>query len=106
MARSYRKLAQGQLAAATGVLYTVPAGKQAIIRQIRLTNTDGAGPHQAFLFDGGTTAATAILQNQAIVADDTFVIRDVICMDALATLQGKADAATKITYTVYGVEIG
>jgi hypothetical protein len=106
MARSYRKLAQGQLLAVTAVLYTVPAGKQTIIRQIRLTNTDAAGAHQAFLFDGGVTAATAILQNQALIADATFVLDQVICMDSLATLQGKADLAAFVTYTIYGVEIG
>lgn len=56
---AYSCLAQGQFAASTGAIYTVPSSTQAFIKTITVVNTDTVA--RTFqLFRGGTAAANAI----------------------------------------------
>ena len=104
MAETYKKLAQGQLANSTGTLYTVPANTSALIGHIRLVNNTGAS-HTAKLYHDGTTDAQAILPTLTIEAGGWAEFSGGIVMEASDTISGVADAATSITYTIYGMEI-
>ena len=104
MAETYKKLAQGQLANSTGTLYTVPANTSALIGHIRLVNNTGAS-HTAKLYHDGTTDAQAILPTLTIEAGGWAEFSGGIVMEASDTMSGVADAATSITYSIYGMEI-
>ena len=104
MAETYKKLAQGQLANSTGTLYTVPANTSALIGHIRLVNNTGAS-HTAKLYHDGTTDAQAILPTLTIEAGGWAEFSGGLVMEASDTMSGVADAATSITYTIYGMEI-
>ena len=104
MSETYKKLAQGQLANSTGTLYTVPANTSALIGHIRLVNNTGAS-HTAKLYHDGTTDAQAILPTLTIEAGGWAEFSGGIVMEASDTMSGVADAATSITYTIYGMEI-
>lgn len=104
MAETYKKLAQGQLAATTGVLYTVPAATSAIIKKMIIVNNDTEDLTAEFYHDG-TTEATRILPPISIDAGGWAEFEGTICMEASDTLQGKGEQATEITYTIYGLEI-
>lgn len=104
MAKTYKKLAQGQLPSSVGTLYTVPASTTAIIRHIRLVNNDSSARTGA-LYHDGTTAAQIILPPASIVVGGWAEFDGVITMEAADTLSGLASVATQITYTIYGVEI-
>lgn len=58
-ADSFKKLAQGQLPAVAGVLYTVPGSTQSVVKAIVLVNTTGAGVAVTMYVDG-TVAANSI----------------------------------------------
>ena len=104
MAETYKKLAQGQLANSTGTLYTVPANTSALIGHIRLVNNTGAN-RTVQLYHDGTTDAQAILPTMTIEAGGWAEFSGGIVMEASDTMSGVSDAATAITYTVYGMEI-
>jgi len=104
MAETYKKLAQGQLPATVGTLYTVPASTTAIVKYITLTNNT-AGAQTAQLFHDGTAAAQSILPAISIAAGGWAEFEGTIIMEAADTLSGDSDAATSITYTVYGLEL-
>lgn len=104
MTDTFKKLYQGVLPAAAGVLATVGAGKTWIIKGIALVNTSGAD-QTAALWDGGTADGNAILPPSTIVAGGMAQFDGVLTLAAASTLQGKAGAATSITITVYGDEV-
>ena len=104
MAETYKKLGQGQLASSTGTLYTVPSSTSTIIGHIRLVNNTGAA-RTAKLYHDGTTDAQAILPTMTIEAGGWAEFSGGIVMEASDTMSGVSDAATAITYTIYGMEI-
>ena len=104
MAETYKKLAQGQLANSTGTLYTVPSSTSTLVGHIRLVNSTGAS-HTAKLYHDGTADAQAILPTLTIEAGGWAEFSGGIVMEASDTMAGVADAATSITYTIYGMEI-
>ena len=104
MAETYKKLAQGQMGTSSGTLYTVPSSTTAIIKYISLTNNTGTA-RTAQLFHDGTAATNSILPAVSIVAGGWAEFEGTIIMEAADTLAGDAEAATAISYTVYGLEI-
>ena len=105
MTDTYKVLAQGQLPAVAGVLYTVPGGTQTIVSRIVLANTDNVNPRTATLYQNGTAATNEILPPTSIDPGARYVDDGRYTMAATNTIQGKADAASEITYTIYGLEI-
>lgn len=96
-----------QLAAAAGVLYTVPASPAATLLRggrIRLTNVTG-GAVTVTLYavpNAGTPlAANAFVSAKSIAAND-FLDVDVPILPAGSTLQGLASAATSVTAHMVG----
>lgn len=65
----YKTLAQGQLAATVGTLYTVPSSTQAFIKSIHLANTTGADVTGVKLLVGGTAAGNQITGSLTIPAN-------------------------------------
>jgi hypothetical protein len=57
---TYAVLAQGQLAVSAGVLYTVPAGTSALVKEILLANTTASAVANVKLFVNGTAATNQI----------------------------------------------
>lgn len=104
MAEAYKKLAQGQLGAATAVLYTVPAATATIIKHMRFVNND-TEDLTFELYHDGTTEAVRILPTATIEAGGWAEFDGALLMEAADTLQGKASQATEITYTIYGLEV-
>ena len=104
MTLTYKVLAQGQLAAVAGAIGTVPAGRQWIIKQIRLVNSTGTDRTFA-LYVNGVAAANNIFPTTTLPAG--VIVDDVgtITLNAAETLQGEASAATAITFSVFGLEI-
>lgn len=105
MADNYKVLAQGQLSNVAGVLYTVPGGGMTIISRIVLVNTDGASAHTATLYVDGTAAANEIMPATTINPADRITDEGRMTLGATNTIQGSADVAAKITYTIFGLEI-
>lgn len=104
MAETYKKLYQGQLAASAGTLYTVPSATQTLIKAIKIVNTDTSN-RTATLWHDGTAAENLILPECTIAAGGWAEFDGVIAMEAADTLSGEASTGSKVTVTVYGVEI-
>lgn len=103
MAESYKSLAQGQLSASAATLYS-PSGVVGLIRHIHFINLD-TSDRTFTLRQGGDADTNSLYVATTIPAGGTADITDVIILDASETLRGHADTASKITYTIYGVEI-
>lgn len=105
MTDTFKRLAQGQIAATAAAIYTVPASTSTIIKGVRITNADTGASHYFTLYDGGTTAANQILGQTTLQPNETFIDDTSYTMAAAGTIQAVADTASKLTYTIYGMEI-
>lgn len=63
---AYKVLAQGQLPASAGVLYTAPASTQAFVKSLHLANTSGADVTGIKLFKNGTGAINQLTGSMTI----------------------------------------
>ena len=104
MADSYKKLAQGYVSSSAAAIYTVPGATQAIVKHIRIINTDTAN-RWVKLWDGGTADTNLIIPQTYVAAGGYIEIDGPICMAATIVLNGQAEVASKLVITVYGVEI-
>jgi hypothetical protein len=105
MPNAYKRLYQGQLPNATGTLYTVPAATTTIIRHIRIVNTDTSARTFTF-YHGGTGASNLILPDSVTINPGEWIEMDVqIYCAAGDVISGKADAAAKVTVSMYGIEM-
>ncbi len=108
MSNTLKKLAQGQLAAADAVLYTVPAGTTTVVTLIVLCNTDTSD--RTFRLHhvdsaGSSSASNALFYDYAIAAGRTFIPPlSGMVGQAGQMLRGLASSASKITYAIYGIE--
>ena len=104
MPETYKKLYQGQLGSSAGTLYTVPSSTQTIVKSIRVVNTDSSA-RTAKLWHDGTADANVILPACSISAGGWGEFDGVITLEAADTLSGQASVASKVTVTIYGLEI-
>lgn len=104
MPDTYKVLYQGQLSTASGVIYTVPSGTQAIVKTMRIVNTS-ASSATIKLWQGGSADSNVILPSTSIDAGGFAEFEGTITMAASTTLVAQAGAATSITLTVYGLEV-
>ena len=102
MALAHEKLAQGQLAATTGTIYTAPAGKTAYLKSIYLHNT-GSSDETVKIYINGSSAADKILEG-VIAGKDTFEwdIAYSIILTTGQTLRADSTSATTVNYFVHG----
>jgi hypothetical protein len=104
---TFKVLYQGQLGAAVATLATVGTGKTWIIKHITAVNNDTVA--RTFgLYVGGTTASKVITPPNVSIPNGgawEWCPCD-ICLESAQTLAGGASAATQVTVTVFGDEIG
>jgi hypothetical protein len=105
MADNLKVLAQGQLSNSAGTIYDPTSGWDGVVKAVTLCNTD-TSDHTFTLYINGTVAANEIRHNETIKAGKTYVVPETMFFGDSEgdTLKGVADVASKITYTVHGVE--
>ena len=104
MAETFKVLAQGQVAAAAGAIYTTPGATQAIIKQMIFLNVTG-GSLNLTVFVNGTAAANQIFGPGLLGAGESVVFDGTLPLNAAESVRALAGAATSITYTILGMEI-
>jgi hypothetical protein len=103
MAIAKRLYGPAQLAAAAATIYTVPAGRVAVIRNIHVVNPT-AGDLAFTVSIGADAAATRIFSAQASLAEDCYDSFAPFVLTAGEVLQAWASAAASLTITVDGEE--
>lgn len=100
-----KSLADGQLAAAKGTLYTCPASTQTIIKTITLVNTDtSARDVNLYVKPSGGTSRRVIPKDMEIGIAYMMVYDDELTLEAGDLIEGDAAAATVVDYVINGVE--
>lgn len=108
MANEVKSLADGQLPASQTTLYTCPAGKTAIIGNMTYVNTDAsARTVDAWIQRSGSTARRIIPKGMSFDPGSAALICDEenkLYLSAGDAIQGSADSANLVDYTIMGVE--
>jgi len=101
-----KSLADGQLAATTGDLYTAPTAVQTVVESIKLTNTDtSARTVNIYFLASGGTARTISSVDLSLAAGYTVEVLDKpITLSAGDKIQGVASVAVKVDYVISGVD--
>ncbi len=100
-----KSLADGQLGAAKAALYTVGASTQAIIKTITLVNTDGsARTVNLYICVSGGSSRRIISMDMSLATKHCFIYDDELTLEAADKIEGDADAANVVDYTINGVE--
>ena len=109
---NFKLLAQDRAASLTAghadnARYTVPSNHEAIVKSIKVVNTDSSARWFKAYHSTGTTYddTTAITPEFTIPAGGMAVFDGVITMDASDTLGFDVSVVDKITISVYGDEI-
>lgn len=105
----------GQLAAASGTLYTAPSGtiagassQKAILREVWLSNTDTtARTVTLYVVENGGSVADnrALLKDVSIAAKTMYRIECECVLESNETVRGLADSASKVTYRLSGTQL-
>ena len=105
MAAVIKNLGNGQLPAAKGTLYAVPALTTAVVLNVVLVNTD-AVPRLVNLYfkKASGTSRRLLPEDTSMDAGNKLVMEEKITMGALDEIEGDADAATVVDYVISGVE--
>ena len=105
MALVMKQLAQGQLPDSTGDLYTAPEGKSALLKTVTVVNTHTATETvNLYVKPAGGSARRLIPKDLQLKAGYLLVVDDELTLEAGDKLQGAATTASKLDYTVSGVE--
>ena len=105
MTLAIKQLADGQLPAAIGDLYTVPASTQALIKTIKAVNTNTtAETVNIYLTPSGGTARRIIPKALSLGAGYLLVVDDELTLEAGDKIRGDTTTAAKVDYTISGVE--
>jgi len=106
MALTVKSLANGQLGTTSqGMLYTVPSGKAAIVKNIRVANTDTSARtfNLWFKLSGGTarliSASAMSLSAGQLAIDD-----QEITLGAADQILGDGSVINKLDYLISGIE--
>jgi len=104
MALTIQALADGQLPAAAAALYTVPGATQAVIKTITLVNTDTVVRAVNLYINATGVNRRIIPEDMDLGPGNAFVFDDELMLEAADMIQGDADAANVIDYTINGIE--
>ena len=100
-----KNLAEGQLAAATGDMYTVPATTQAIVRLIELVNTHTVAVTVNLYEKPGETDRRIIPKDVSLEANGgKLTLKGIRTLEAADKIRGDASVAEKVDYIIKGVE--
>ena len=91
-----------QLGTTTTTLFTVPANRQYMIKQIIICNTDGVDRVVTLARGTAATAANCFTYLLPVAGYDTVVLDTGLVLEAAETVQGLADTASKVTVTITG----
>lgn len=109
MASTYKVLGQASPADTNAAaLYTVPAGGQAVISTLTITNVTGtADTYDVYVgIDGAGVADTNALAKGATIAGNTVVTLTLgITVDAADVISVKSGTGSALTYHAFGLEI-
>lgn len=105
MADTYKKLYQGTLTTASGVVYTVPSGTQAIVKSMRIVNYHASTATTIKLWQGGSADSNVILPATTVDAGGFAEFDGTLTMAAADSIVAQAGANTSITLTIYGLEL-
>lgn len=97
-------LAEGQLAAAKGTIYTVPAGLQAIIRNVALGNVGGL-TELAILYVKKSGSTSKLFSRAQMDADEFAHEEDIGTLDAGDEIEAETTNATSVDFSIHGVEV-
>lgn len=104
MAFTIKALANGQLAATKGTLYTTPALTQTIVKSITLVNTDASARTVNLYVNATGTSRRIIPKDLSLGAGESYVVNDVITLEAADLIEGDASAALVVDYVISGTE--
>lgn len=106
----YRVLYQGQISTSSGVAYTPSGSSQAIVKTMRIVNTNTASGASISLWQLPSSVATtsapyAILPATTIDAGGFAEFEGTMTMENGQKIVAQAGLASSITLTIYGLEI-
>lgn len=105
MSATIKNLGEGQLPAAKGTLYAVPANTSAVVLSIILVNTDSVDRAVNIYYKkSGGTSRRLIPANTLAIAGRKLTIEEKITMAAGDAIEGDAAVASIVDYDVNGVE--
>jgi hypothetical protein len=94
----------GQLSNTLQTIYTVPAGKQAIIRSLLVVNTDSAVVTIDLFVQIGAVTARIIPALLELRSGSKYDDNSSIMLPTGAMIKGQADVANVVDYIISGVE--
>lgn len=97
-------LAEGQLAAAKGTIYTVPAATQAIIRNVAFGNIGGV-TEQVVLYVKKSGGTSKLFSKAQLDMDEFAHEEDIGTLDAGDELEAETTNAASVDFSVHGVEV-
>jgi hypothetical protein len=104
MATTPKILAEGQLPAAKGTLYTVPAATHAIIRTVTFNQV--AGGSQTVILYIKKSGSTSRVFSRAVLGTSEFAHEeDIGTLDTGDIIEGETTNAASVDYAVMGVEV-
>ncbi len=103
MALTIQALANGQLPNAKGTLYTCPAATSTIVKSIILVNQDSS-THTVNLYFKRTTSRRVIPKDAILLTGYNGTLDDVLTLEAGDLIEGDADTASQVDYTISGTE--
>ena len=98
-------LAQGQLPNAKGTLYTTPASTQTIIKTITLVNTDIIAENVNLYIKDSAGTSKSIIPVDCVLGIKYLLETDQeYTLEAGDLIEGDANTAAKVDYTINGIE--
>lgn len=106
MAIQIVSLADGQLSNTEADIYGPATGKRAIVKGIRLVNTDTAALTVNLFFrpNGGSTSRLILPKDLTLSAGAAFIDDSEITLEAGDKIRGKAGTSAKVDFVLSGVE--
>ena len=99
-----KNLGDGRLPATTGILYTVPALTQTIIKTITLVNTDSATRAVNLFLKPSGTNRRIIPKDLSLGAGFSLETDRDYTLEAGDTIKGDASLAVVVEFTINGIE--
>ena len=98
-------LANGQLPDSKGDLYEVPEGKSTVIKSIIIVNTNTvAEAVNLYVLTLGGTARRIIPMDMSLGSKYSLIFDDGLTLGEEDTIQGETSTASKVDFTISGVE--
>ncbi len=103
MPTTAKLLAEGQLPAAKGTIYTVPAATQAIIRDVAFGNVGGL-TEMLKLYIKKSGGTSRLFSRAQLDLDEFAHEEDIGTLDAGDELEAETTNATSVDFSIHGVE--